>query len=43
MVSILSGRNSEEIMAQARALPGTSVDTHPVTLRELFLELMRAD
>ena len=43
MVSILSGRNSEEIMAQARALPGTSVDTYPVTLRELFLELMRAD
>jgi hypothetical protein len=24
-------------------LPGTSVDTYPVTLRELFLELMRAD
>jgi ABC-2 type transport system ATP-binding protein len=43
MVSILSGRNSKEIMAQARALPGTSVDTYPVTLRELFLELMRAD
>jgi ABC-2 type transport system ATP-binding protein len=43
MVSILSGQNSEEIMAQARALPGTSVDTYPVTLKELFLELMRAD
>jgi ABC-2 type transport system ATP-binding protein len=43
MVSILSGQNSEEIMAQARALPGTSVDMYPVTLKELFLELMRAD
>jgi len=43
MVSILSGQNSEEIMALARALPGTSVDTYPVTLKELFLELMRAD
>ena len=43
MVSILSGQNSEQIMAQARAFPGTSVDTYPVTLKELFLELMRAD
>jgi ABC-2 type transport system ATP-binding protein len=43
MLSILSGQNSEEIMAQARALHGTSVDTYPVTLKELFLELMGAD
>jgi ABC-2 type transport system ATP-binding protein len=43
MVSILAGRNLEGIMAQARSLPGTTVERHPVTLKELFLDQMRAD
>jgi ABC-2 type transport system ATP-binding protein len=43
MVSILTGRNVEGITAQARSLPGTTVEQHPVSLRELFLDHMRAD
>jgi ABC-2 type transport system ATP-binding protein len=43
MVSILAGRNVEGIMAQARSLPGTTVERHPVTLKELFLDHMRAN
>ncbi|MCU1263065.1 MAG: transporter related [Bryobacterales bacterium] len=43
MVSILSRRNVEGIMAQARSLPGTTVERYPVTLKELFLDHMRAD
>ncbi|HEX4810554.1 MAG TPA: ABC transporter ATP-binding protein [Bryobacteraceae bacterium] len=43
MVSILAGRNVEAIMAQARSLPGTIVERYPVTLKELFLDHMRAN
>jgi ABC-2 type transport system ATP-binding protein len=43
MVSILAGRNVEGIIAQARSLPGTIVERHPVTLKELFLDHMRAN
>jgi ABC-2 type transport system ATP-binding protein len=41
MVSILAGRNIEGIMAQARGLPGTTVEKHSVTLKELFLDHVR--
>jgi ABC-2 type transport system ATP-binding protein len=43
MVSILSRRNVEGIVAQARSFPGTTVDRRPVTLKELFLDHVRAD
>ena len=43
MVSILAGRNIEGIMAQARALPGTTVESHSVTLKELFLDHVRTN
>jgi ABC-2 type transport system ATP-binding protein len=41
-VSILAGRNVEGIMAQARSFPGATVERRPVTLKELFLDHMRA-
>jgi ABC-2 type transport system ATP-binding protein len=41
-VSILAGRNVEAIMAQARSLPGATVERRPVTLKELFPDHMRA-
>ncbi len=41
-VSILAGRNVEAIMAQARSLPGATVERRSVTLKELFLDHMRA-
>jgi ABC-2 type transport system ATP-binding protein len=43
MVSILAVRNVEGILAQARSLPGATVERHPVTLKELFLDHMRAN
>jgi ABC-2 type transport system ATP-binding protein len=43
MVSILSRRNVEGIVAQARSLPGTTVERHPVTLKDLFLDHVRAN
>ncbi len=43
MVSILAGRNIEGIMAQARALPRTTVERHSVTLKELFLDHVRTN
>ena len=42
-VSILAGRNIDGIVAQARNLPGTTVELHPVTLKELFLEHVRTN
>jgi ABC-2 type transport system ATP-binding protein len=41
MLSILARRNVEGIMAQARSMPGTAVERHPVTLKELFLDHTR--
>jgi ABC-2 type transport system ATP-binding protein len=42
VISILATRNIEGIMAQAEALPGTAVESHSVTLKELFLDYARA-
>jgi ABC-2 type transport system ATP-binding protein len=42
MVSILASQNVEGIMEQARSLPGTTVERHPVTLKEVFLDHTRA-
>ncbi|MGI8741825.1 MAG: ABC transporter ATP-binding protein [Bryobacteraceae bacterium] len=41
-VSILASQNVERLMEQARSLPGTTVERHPVTLKEVFLEYTRA-
>ena len=43
VVSILAGRNIEEIVAQARDLPGATVELHSVTLKELFLDHVRTN
>jgi ABC-2 type transport system ATP-binding protein len=40
-VSILASRNVEELIAQARSIPGASVEQFPVTLKEIFLEHVR--
>ena len=41
VVSILASNNVEAIVEQARLLPGTSVESFPVTLKEIFLEHVR--
>jgi ABC-2 type transport system ATP-binding protein len=42
-VSILASRNVERLVEQARSIPGTSVEQFPVTLKEIFLEHVRAN
>src|SRR5262249_34661550 len=42
-VSILARRNVEAILAQARSLPDTTVERHPVTLKDLFLDHVRTN
>lgn len=42
-VSILASRNVEELMEQARSIPGATVEQYPVTLKEIFLEHVRAN
>ncbi len=42
-VSILASRNVEGLVAQARAIPGASVEQFPVTLKEIFLEHVRSN
>jgi ABC-2 type transport system ATP-binding protein len=42
-VSILASHNLDAIVEQARALPGASVERHPVTLKEIFLEHVRSN
>lgn len=37
-VSILASHNVEALVQQARSLPGVSVERHPVSLKEIFLE-----
>ncbi len=37
MVSILAGRNLDAILAQGRSFPGASVESFPLTLKEIFL------
>ncbi len=42
-VSILASRNVEELVEQARSIPGASVEQFPVTLKEIFLEHVRTN
>jgi ABC-2 type transport system ATP-binding protein len=42
-VSILASRNVEELVEQARRIPGASVEQFPVSLREIFLEHVRSN
>lgn len=42
MVSILASHNAGAIVEQARAMPGAAVECFPVTLKEIFLEHVRA-
>jgi ABC-2 type transport system ATP-binding protein len=42
MVSILASGNVEAIVTQARAFPGASVESFPVTLKEIFMEHVRS-
>jgi hypothetical protein len=42
-VSILASRNVEALVEQARAVPGASVERHPVSLKEIFLEHTRSN
>jgi ABC-2 type transport system ATP-binding protein len=37
MVSILTSKNQEAILAQVRSFPGASVESFPLTLKEVFL------
>jgi ABC-2 type transport system ATP-binding protein len=41
-VSILASRNVDQLLAQARSIPGASVEQFPVTLKEIFLEHVRS-
>ncbi len=41
VLSILASHNVDAIIEQARSLPGTSVESFPVTLKEIFLEHVR--
>jgi ABC-2 type transport system ATP-binding protein len=42
-VSILASRNVEQLLQQARSIPGTCVEQFPVTLKEIFLEHVRSN
>ena len=42
-VSILASHNVDAIVEQARSLPGASVERHPATLKEIFLEHVRSN
>jgi hypothetical protein len=43
VISILASNNVEAIIEQARSLPTTSVESFPVTLKEIFLEHVRSN
>jgi ABC-2 type transport system ATP-binding protein len=43
VVSILASNNVEAIVEQVRSLPGTTVESFPVTLKEIFLEHVRSN
>ena len=43
VVSILASHNVDAIVEQARSLPGTAVESFPVTLKEIFLEHVRSN
>lgn len=42
-ISILASRNADELLQQARSIPGASVEQFPVTLKEIFLEHVRSN
>lgn len=42
-ISILASRNVDELLQQARSIPGASVEQFPVTLKEIFLEYVRSN
>ncbi|HEX7359984.1 MAG TPA: ABC transporter ATP-binding protein [Bryobacteraceae bacterium] len=42
-ISILASRNVEELIEQARSVPGASVEEFPVSLKEIFLEHVRSN
>ena len=42
-ISILASRNIEALVEQARSIPDTSIEQFPVTLKEIFLEHVRAN
>lgn len=42
-VSLLASRNVEALVEQARSIPGATVEQYPVTLKEIFLEHVRAN
>lgn len=42
MVSMLASRNMDAILSQGRSFPGASVDSYPLTLKEIFLEHIRS-
>ena len=42
-VSILASRNVDELMGQARAIPGAKVEQYPVGLKEIFMEHVRVN
>jgi len=41
VTTILASRNAEEIAQAARSIPGASVESFPVTLKDIFLEEVR--
>ena len=43
VLSILASHNVDAIVEQARSLPGTAVESFPVTLKEIFLEHVRSN
>jgi ABC-2 type transport system ATP-binding protein len=43
VLSILASNNVEAIVEQVRSVPGTSVESFPVTLKEIFLEHVRSN
>lgn len=43
MVSIISNGNSEEIIHQANILGASNIDVEPISLKEIFLEMVKPD
>ena len=41
VITILASGNADEIAEHARSIPGTTVESFPVTLKEMFLEQVR--
>jgi ABC-2 type transport system ATP-binding protein len=43
VLSILASHNVDAILEQAQSLPGTTVESFPVTLKEIFMEHVRGN